>query len=54
MPENKIASISKKYFSIPSYKLFYYPAAPDIPKTLAEEKANEDVETATVAADQQE
>ena len=53
LPENKIASISKKYFSIPSDKLFYYLAPPDIPKTLAEEKANDDDETATVGADQQ-
>ena len=53
-PEKKIASISKEYFSVPSDKLFYYLAAPDTPKNLAEEKANEDDETATVAADQQE
>ena len=54
LAEKKIASISKKCFSIPSGKLFYYLAAPDTPKTLAEEKANEADETATVAADQQE
>jgi len=44
----------KTYFSIPSDNFFYYLAAPDTPKTLAEEKANEGEETATVAADQQE
>ena len=52
--KRKFLPFQKKYFSIPSGKLFYYPAAPDTPETLAEEKANEDDETATVTADQQE
>ena len=34
LPQKKVLSMTKKYWTIPTYKLFYYPALPDTPKTL--------------------